>query len=118
MAEKPKSIHNNPRPKNQRHDAVKRQEMGVLVKSLRVAAGLTQLDMCNLVGQKYISFISQIEQGRVRIPSADVWVYADVLGVDVHAFTKECVRHYELDSYFKAIYPSHEREGGLTEFLK
>jgi transcriptional regulator with XRE-family HTH domain len=107
-------IHKQPRPKNQRHDAVKRQEMGILVKSLRVAAGLTQHDMAQLVGQKYISFMSQVEQGRVRIPSADVRLWADVLGVDVHAFAKECVRHYELEAYFNAIYPPETRDKGLS----
>ena len=109
MQEMTQDIHKQPRPKNQRHDHVRRQEMGVLVKSLRVAAGLTQHDLAQLVGQKYISFISQIEQGRVRIPSADVLLYADIFGVDVHAFAKECVRHYELEAYFNAIYPKDER---------
>ena len=107
------NIHQEPRPKNQRHDPVKRQEMGVLVKSLRVAAGLTQHDLCSLVGQKYISFISQVEQGRVRIPSADVEIWADVLNVNTHAFAKECVRHYELESYFSAIYPKEQRQKDL-----
>lgn len=110
---KVKNIHQEPRPKNQRHDAAKRQEMGVLIKSLRVAAGLTQHDVCNLVNQKYISFISQVEQGRVRIPSADVFLWAEVLGVDTHAFAKECVRHYELESYFNAIYPPSQRDKGF-----
>ena len=82
----PTDIHKQPRPKNQRHNAAKRQDMGVLVKSLRAAAGLTQLDLAE----------------------------ADVLGVDVHAFTKECVRHYELEAYFNAIYKPDERTKGLN----
>ncbi len=106
-------IHTEPRPKNQRHNAAKRQKMGVLIKSLRVAAGLTQHDLAQLTGQKYVSFISQIEQGRVRVPSADVLLYADILGVDVHAFAKECVRHYELETYFNAIYAPNERVTNL-----
>ncbi len=48
-------IHKQPRPKNQRHDAVKRQEMGILVKSLRVAAGLTQHDMAQLLGKSTLA---------------------------------------------------------------
>ena len=107
-------IHKQPRPKNQRHNAAKRQDMGVLVKSLRAAAGLTQLDLAEAVGQKYVSFISQVEQGRGRIPSADCLLWSDVLGIDVHAFTKECVRHYELEAYFNAIYKPDERTKGLN----
>lgn len=108
------NVHQKPRPKNQRHDAAKRQDMGLLVKSLRVAAGLTQHDVAQLADQKYVSFISQIEQGRVRIPSADVDLWAGILGVDTHAFAKECVRHYELKSYFEAIYRPEDRSRGFN----
>jgi transcriptional regulator with XRE-family HTH domain len=107
------NIHQEPRPKNQRHDPVKRAEMGMLIKSLRVAAGLTQHDLAQLTGQKYVSFISQIEQGRVRVPSADILMYANILGVDTHAFAKECVRHYELENYFNAIYSKEQRQRDL-----
>jgi transcriptional regulator with XRE-family HTH domain len=109
-----KNVHQNPRPKNQRHDAAKRQEMGLLVKSLRVSAGLTQHDVAQLADQKYVSFISQIEQGRVRIPSADVDLWAGILGVDTYAFARECVRHYELQSYFEAIYRPEDRGRGFS----
>ena len=90
--------------KNRRFDAVKRQEFGQTVKSLREAAGLTQNQFAKLVGQDYFTMISQVETGRVRIPPNDTHLWARILGVDVQAFAKECVRHYETEEYFEAIF--------------
>lgn len=90
--------------KNQRYDAVKRAAWGAVIKDLREAAGLTQNDMAKLVGQAYFTMISQVETGRVRIPPSDTKIWALTLGVDVQAFAKECVRNYETDEYFIAIF--------------
>lgn len=92
------------RPKNTRADLVKRAEFGRTLASLREAAQLTQNDLAKLVGQKYFTFISQVENGRVRVPPNDTELWARVLGVDTQAFAKECVRAYETPDYFKAIY--------------
>ena len=92
------------KPKNTRHDAVKRANFGALIKDLREAAGLTQNEFAKLVGQEYFTMISQVETGRVRVPPVDTELWARVLGVETQAFAKECVRHYEVDEYFKAIY--------------
>jgi transcriptional regulator with XRE-family HTH domain len=92
------------KPKNTRYDAVKRTQFGAIIKDLREAAGLTQNEFAKLVGQEYFTMISQVETGRVRVPPTDTELWARVLGVDSQAFAKECVRHYEVDEYFKAIY--------------
>lgn len=92
------------RPKNTRADLAKRAEFGRTLASLREAAQLTQNDLAKLVGQKYFTFISQVENGRVRVPPNDTELWARVLGVDTQAFAKECVRAYETADYFKAIY--------------
>ena len=92
------------RRKNVRADLTKRQEFGRILASLRHAAQLTQHDLAKLVGQKYFTMISQAEGGRVRVPPSDTELWARVLGVDTQAFAKECVRYYETDDYFKAIY--------------
>jgi len=94
----------NGRPKNQRADLQKRAEFGKVLKSLRESAQLTQHEFAKLVSQKYFTMISQIENGRVRVPPDDTELWARVLGVDTQAFAKECVRYYETDDYFKAIY--------------
>lgn len=98
------------RPKNVRADLGKRVEFGRIIKSLREAAQLTQHDFSRLVGQKYFTFISQVENGRVRVPPDDTELWARVLGVDPQAFAKECVRYYETDDYFKAIYGKNTRK--------
>jgi transcriptional regulator with XRE-family HTH domain len=100
----------NTRPKNTRADLGKRVDFGRTLKSLREAAQLTQHDMAKLVGQKYFTMISQIENGRVRVPPDDTELWARVLGVDTQAFAKECVRHYETDDYFKAIYGKNAKK--------
>jgi transcriptional regulator with XRE-family HTH domain len=92
------------RRKNVRADLTKRQEFGRILASLRHAAQLTQHDLAKLVGQKYFTMISQVEAGRVRVPPNDTELWARVLGVDTQSFAKECVRYYETDDYFKAIY--------------
>jgi len=97
-------VNQEKKPKNTRADLSKRVEFGRILKSLREAAQLTQHDLAKLVGQKYFTMISQIENGRVRIPPDDTELWARVLGVDTKAFAKECVRYYETDDYFKAIF--------------
>ena len=98
------------RPKNTRADLGKRAEFGRMLKSLREAAQLTQHDMAKLVGQRYFTFISQVENGRVRVPPDDTELWARMLGVDTQAFAKECVRYYETDDYFKAIYGKNAKK--------
>ena len=107
------SVHKQTRKKAQKDDIEKRQKLGQIVKSLRVAAQMSQLEFAEAVGQRYLSFISQVECGRIRIPPADTALWADVLGVDAHAFAKECVRYYESPAYFNAIYRYEDRKGDL-----
>jgi transcriptional regulator with XRE-family HTH domain len=102
-------VNEETKPKNVRADSAKRQELGRVLKSLREAAQLTQHDLARLVGQKYFTMISQVENGRVRIPPNDTELWSRVLGVDTQAFAKECVRYYETDDYFKAIYGKNSK---------
>jgi transcriptional regulator with XRE-family HTH domain len=97
------------RAKNARADLSKRVEFGRILQSLRQAAQLTQHDLAKLVGQKYFTMVSQVENGRVRIPPDDTELWARVLGVDTQAFAKECVRYYETDEYFKAIFGKNNK---------
>jgi len=97
------------RAKNARADLTKRVAFGRIIQSLRQAAQLTQHDLARLVGQKYFTMVSQIENGRVRIPPDDTELWARVLGVDTQAFAKECVRYYETDEYFNAIFGKNSK---------
>ena len=50
-----------------------------------------------------IGFVSTRFAGTDGV-SLETKKWAEVLGVDVQAFAKECVRSYETDAYFVAIY--------------
>ena len=98
-------VNNDTKPeKNTRYDAARRHEIGRTIKSLRQAAQLTQSQFAKLVGQEYLSMVSQVETGRVRLPAQDTELWARILGADVQAFAKECVRCYEPEGYYRAIY--------------
>ncbi|KAB1077836.1 helix-turn-helix transcriptional regulator [Methylobacterium soli] len=51
------------------------------MKRLREAQGLSQREMCALVGAGIYTFISQIETGRGRIPPEKLRVWAEALGL-------------------------------------
>ena len=44
------------------------------------------------------------------MPPDDTELWARMLGVDTQAFAKECVRHYETEDYFKAIYGKNAKK--------
>jgi transcriptional regulator with XRE-family HTH domain len=106
--QKPKS---SKKQKNARYDAERRTQFGQIIKSLRLAAGLTQDQLATLVQQEYFTFISQVETGRCRIPAADTELWARILGVDPQAFAKECVRYYEPVGYYQVIYKDDHKSG-------
>lgn len=92
------------KPRTAKTDHESRAKMGLIVKSLREAAGLTQVELARLVNQNYFTFISQVECGHVRIPPAETELWARILGADTQAFAKECVKAYEDQAYYRAIY--------------
>ena len=91
----------------------KRKRFGQLIKSLRQTAQLTQHDVAVHLDYKYLSFVSQLETGKQRIPPQDIKSFALLYGVDIHAFAKECVRAYESENYFKCIYKETDRGNDL-----
>ncbi|MGL5138758.1 MAG: helix-turn-helix domain-containing protein [Beijerinckiaceae bacterium] len=72
-----------------------RQECGAWVRSLREAAGLSQRDIAARVGLDYYSFVSQIESGKGRIPTAQIRAWATALNVAPRAFATELMRFYD-----------------------
>lgn len=77
-----------------------RQQAGRWLKTLREAAGLSQRDLAKTVGFEYYTFISQIESGRGRLPSAQYTAFARALGVPVRDFVKTLLRYYDPVTYF------------------
>ena len=72
-----------------------RKEAGAWLKELRETAGLTQLELAKLLGFKYYAFVSQVETGISRLPTAKLEAWAHALEVDPSAFAKRLISFYE-----------------------
>lgn len=68
-----------------------REAFGEWLKEKRLAAGLRQQDVSDVLGVG-ITTISGMEVGRISVPPARYEEYADMLGVDRVEFVKECLR--------------------------
>ena len=73
----------------QREAAQLRCEMGVWLRTLREEQGLTQRDLAKSLGLEYYSFISQLENGRGKIPRERYRDWAEALGQDTKTFVKK-----------------------------
>jgi transcriptional regulator with XRE-family HTH domain len=73
----------------------RRREAGAWLRELREAAGLTQLELARRLGMKYYAFVSQVETGFSRLPTAKLEAWALALGVDPSAFAKRLIFFYE-----------------------
>lgn len=79
-----------------------RKQAGAYIQKLRVDKGLSQLDLSKRLGYEYYSFISQVENGIVRVPPDALGAWARALGVDKGTFALNLLRYYE-PHYFDAI---------------
>jgi transcriptional regulator with XRE-family HTH domain len=76
-----------------------RAELGVWLKSLREAQGLSQRKMADQLDLDYYTFISQLETGRGKIPSARYSDWAKALDQEPKAFMTTLLRYYEPEAY-------------------
>ena len=72
-----------------------RREGGKWLRDLRLGRGLSQRDMAREVGAEYYTFISQLENGRGRIPPDRYRAFAAALGVPAPAFVRGLMRYYD-----------------------
>lgn len=72
-----------------------RIEAGVWLKEMRETAGLSQRVMARMLGLEYYTFISQVENGRGRIPPNRYRDWARALNVDEKLFAKMLLKFYE-----------------------
>lgn len=78
-------------------EAVKRlrREGGVWLKGLRERAKLSQRGLAERVGADYYTFISQLENGRGRIPPDRYQAWAEALGLEPRQFVRDLMRFYD-----------------------
>jgi transcriptional regulator with XRE-family HTH domain len=72
---------------------------GHWLRELREKRGLTQRELCRKVGGEYPTFISQLENGKGRIPPDRYLVWAEALGVDPREFVRELMSYYDPVTY-------------------
>ena len=76
-----------------------RREGGLWLKELRENAGHTQRSFAAIVAADYYTFISQIENGRGRVPPDKYVLWAKTLGVEPRDFVRGLMRFYAPVSY-------------------
>lgn len=85
-------------------DHEKRKQFGEQIQAWRKAAGLTQAQLADRVGQRYYTFISQVEIGKVRIPPQDLPRWAKALSI---SSADLALKHMEFNEpeLFNILYP-------------
>lgn len=74
---------------------VLRQDAGLWLKQMREDANLSQRELANKLDLDYYTFISQLKNGRGRIPSSRYREWAMALGVDEKVFVKRLLMYYD-----------------------
>lgn len=72
-----------------------RREAGKWLADLRKDAGLSQRELADRVGSDFYTFISQIENGKGRIPPDKYRLWAKALGIDVQEFVQTILQYYD-----------------------
>jgi transcriptional regulator with XRE-family HTH domain len=72
-----------------------RKQAGDWLKGLRARAGLSQIQLADVLGLKYYTFISQVENGFGRVPVESMEAWARALGAEPSAFARELLSYYE-----------------------
>ena len=76
-----------------------RKQAGNWLKELRSQAGLSQIQLAKMLGLKYYTFISQVENGFGRVPVESMEAWAKALGVNPSHFAKHLIQFYEPELY-------------------
>jgi transcriptional regulator with XRE-family HTH domain len=80
-------------------DRQSRYDFGQRLKARRSSLDMTQLELAQKVGQTYFTFISQVENGVAKIPTADIKVWATALDIDPEVLAKACLAAYDPDMH-------------------
>lgn len=76
-----------------------RATFGQWLKALREAEGLSQRDLADRLSLDYYTFISQLENGRGKIPAHRYAEWAIALGQEPKSFVKTLLKYYEPLTY-------------------
>lgn len=76
-----------------------RKHAGKYLQSCRKQAGLTQVEAAEAMGQKYFTFVSQLEQGRHRLAPEQWSFMANLYGQPVDRFAMTLLAFYDPHVY-------------------
>jgi len=76
-----------------------RKEAGQWLRELRESRGLSQRGLAQIVGARNYTFISQLENGRGRIPPGRYLLWAGALGVEPREFVRGLLYYYDPVTY-------------------
>jgi transcriptional regulator with XRE-family HTH domain len=76
-----------------------RFKAGRWLRELRNEHGLSQRELARLVGVREAAFISQLENGKGRIPPDRYLIWADALGVEPREFARKLMSYYDPVTY-------------------
>lgn len=88
-------MYGNPQRRSNEDVLEKRKEGGRWLKQLREKAGLSQRDLAQLIDTEYYTFISQLENGRGRIPPDKYVVWSNAVNIQPREFVKTLMRYYD-----------------------
>ena len=88
-------MYGNPQRRTSSDVQEMRREAGRWLRELREKVGLSQRELANLVHTEYYTFVSQLENGRGRIPPDRYYVWARALQVEPREFVKNLMRYYD-----------------------
>lgn len=76
-----------------------RQAAGLWLKEIREAKGISQRELAKILNLDYYTFISQLENGRGRIPQNRYRDWAQALGLEDKIFAKRLLMYYDPVAY-------------------
>jgi len=76
-----------------------RTALGIWLKELRESQHLSQRELADRLSLDYYTFISQLENGRGRIPVHRYAEWANPLGKDQRSFVRKLLSYYEPTTY-------------------
>ena len=92
-------MYTNPQRRSAKLTQQLRNQAGEWLRELRERRGLSQRQLAQIVGADYHTFISQVENGRGRIPPDGYLVWASALGVEPREFVRALMSYYDPATY-------------------
>jgi transcriptional regulator with XRE-family HTH domain len=92
-------MYGNPQRRGDADVQEMRREGGRWLRELREKAGLSQRELAALIDVDYYTFVSQLENGRGRVPPDRYLVWARALKIEPREFVKTLLSFYDPITY-------------------